>query len=181
MKKLMGLGIMMAVLVMMVGCKSYEDRTITTSFAPDGKTVTQTVVNVKKEQSPFHSKSMTAISQAVGLQATFINPDDGSVSPSLKFLKGDNVMGSLPVTSDTDNKFEVFATYKEQFSYNSNVFSFGADVGDVKYSREAGGLGVLAIDPGNKDERIKSIMSNITSLKEIIAKASAADAAQGGK
>jgi len=158
-------------LVFLVGCKSYESKSITQKYTPDGKVYEKTVITTK-EDSPFHQKSMTCISQAVGLQATFINPEDGSVSPSLKFLKGDNVMGSLPVTSDSDNKYEIFGTYKEQFSYNSNVFSFGANVGDVKYSREAGGIGILAIDSASKDDRIKTLISNMTNLKSIIEKVS---------
>ena len=176
MRKLMELGAMMILtLGLLTGCKSYTEKSSLEKLRLDG-TVESRLTTHKSEQSPFHNKSMTSLLDVYGLNLSMVDPESGSVSPTIKLLDGSSVIGSMPVTSDTDNKLEIFGTYKESFSYSTSIFNFGANIGDIKFSREAGGIGVFAIDSTDKNTRLKTILEGLGALKTTI-DASKADVA----
>ena len=131
-------------LALVTGCASTGERTSThNEFLPDGKTLkSQTIVVTKTTDSPWVKKCLWMRGAVFGIKAAMIDPQTGTLSPTVEILNGDADGGAIPMTTGGKAKIitETFGTFNETLDIEKSMW--GAQIAIFKYGRVCAGAGV---------------------------------------
>ena len=132
-----------AMLALVTGCACTSERTTTRNeFLPDGKTLkSQTIVVTKTTDSPWVKKCLWMRGAVFGIKAAMIDPQTGTISPTVEILNGDADGGGIPMTTGGKATVtETFGTFNETLDIEKSFW--GAEIAVFKYGRVCAGAGV---------------------------------------
>lgn len=143
-------------LVAVTGCMA----TRTTTYFKNGE-----VDKVVVDRRPFlFDKGVDLGAKLVGLDLKCVDPNTGNPAPSVNINYGDTRARTIPMTTGLDTVVEIFGTFSETFTWSKSMW--GAEVGSIDYTLNAGGIGVFAIGDSSKaEDRIGRIIARINELK----------------
>ena len=131
-----------AMLALATGCACTSERTTThNEFLPDGKTLkSQTVVVTKTTDSPWVKKCLWMRGAVFGIKAAMIDPQTGTISPTVEILNGDADGGGIPMTTGGKATVtEEFGTFNETLDIEKSLW--GSSIAIFKYGRVCAGIG----------------------------------------